>query len=153
MKKPHLPGPGAEAVAAELMLALGQFVRRIRSEANPHELNLSQMGTLARLERQGPATTADLARMEAMKPQSMKVILAGLEEDGMVERRPHPTDGRQILFVLTAKGAEERRRRSAAKREWLMTALATFQPEEMQALEAAIPLIRRLGDMPSDDSM
>jgi DNA-binding MarR family transcriptional regulator len=153
MKKAHLPGPCGETVAADLMLALGQFVRRIRSEANPHELNLSQMGALARLERQGPATTADLARMEAMKPQSMKVILAGLEDDGMVERRPHPTDGRQILFVLTAAGAEERKRRSAAKREWLMAALATFQPQELRALEMAIPLIKRLGDTPSDDSM
>ena len=153
MKKTQTSGPSAETVAADLMLALGQFVRRLRSEANPHELNLSQMGALARLERQGPATTADLARMEAMKPQSMKVILAGLEEDELVERRPHPTDGRQILFVLTAAGAEERRKRSVAKREWMLAALATFQPEEMRALEAAIPLITRLGNLPSSDSM
>ncbi|QBR01067.1 MarR family winged helix-turn-helix transcriptional regulator [Paraburkholderia pallida] len=151
MKRARDPDPSPDTIAADLMLALGQFVRRLRSTANPHELNLSQMGALARLE-QGPATTADLARMEAMKPQSMKVILAGLEEDGLVERRPHPTDGRQILFVLTASGTEERRRRSVAKREWMMAALATFEPEELRALEAAIPLISRLGNLPSGDS-
>lgn len=151
MKKNHPSVSDTETIAADLMLALGQVVRRIRSEGNPKELNLSQMGTLATLERQGPVTTAGLARMEAMKPQSMKVILAGLEEDGMVERRPHPTDGRQILFVLTAAGAEERRKRSAAKRKWMMAALATFQPKEMVVLEAAIPLIARLGNLPSDD--
>ncbi|SMG51557.1 MarR family winged helix-turn-helix transcriptional regulator [Paraburkholderia susongensis] len=153
MKKNRHPAPSAETITADLMLALGQIVRRLRSEGNPNELNLSQMGALARLERQGPATTADLARMEAMKPQSMKAILAGLEEDGLVERRPHPTDGRQILFVLTAAGAEERRRRGVAKREWMMAALATFQPEEMRALEAAIPLLRRLGNPPSGGSI
>lgn len=76
----------------------------------------------------------------------MKAILGGLEEDGLVERRPHPTDGRQILFVLTAAGAEERKRRTAAKREWLLGALETLGPEEMRALETAIPLLRRLGD-------
>lgn len=137
---------GAELIAADLMLAVSQLIRKLRSEANPHELNLSQMGALARLEQHGAATTADLARMEAMKPQSMKAILGSLEEDGLVERRPHPTDGRQILFVLTAAGTEERQRRSAAKREWLNAALATLEPEEMKMLKAAIPLIRRLGD-------
>lgn len=146
MTKLPNPGPCAETIAADLMLALGQLIRRLRSEANPHELNLSQLGALARLEQYGAATTADLARMEAMKPQSMKAILGGLEEDGLVERRPHPTDGRQILFALTAAGAEERKQRSAAKREWLLAALAALQPDEMRALEAAIPLIRQLGD-------
>lgn len=146
MTKPPLPAPNPDTIAADLMLALGQILRRLRSEANPRELNLSQLVTLARLEQHGAATTADLARMEAMKPQSMKAILGGLEEDGLVERRPHPTDGRQILFVLTAAGAEERKRRTAAKREWLLGALETLGPEEMRALETAIPLLRRLGD-------
>lgn len=89
MTKPPLPAPNPDTIAADLMLALGQILRRLRSEANPRELNLSQMGTLARLEQHGAATTADLARMEAMKPQSMKAILGGLEEDGLVERRPN----------------------------------------------------------------
>jgi DNA-binding MarR family transcriptional regulator len=135
-----------EPVVAELTLAIGQLVRRLRSEAHPGELNLSQSSALARLEREGPMTTADLARVESMKPQSMKSILASLEEEGCVERQPHPTDGRQILFVPTSKGLEERRRRTAAKREWLIDALARFDQTDIQTLAAAIPLIRRLGD-------
>ena len=35
------------------------------------------MGALARLEQGGAMTTADLARAESMKPQSMGTILAG----------------------------------------------------------------------------
>jgi len=135
-----------EPVVAELTLAIGQLLRRLRSEAHPGELNLSQSSVLARLEREGPMTTADLARVESMKPQSMKSILANLEEEGCVERHPHPTDGRQILFVPTLKGLEERRRRSVAKREWLIDALARFDQTDIQTLAAAIPLIRRLGD-------
>ena len=48
-----------------------------------------------------------------MKPQSMGGTLAAMEEEGLVERRPHPTDRRQILFTLTAderpRNAEESR--------------------------------------------
>lgn len=142
-------GPHAsslEAAVAELLLAVGQLIRRLRSEANPSELNLSQMSALARLDQNGAMATADLARAEAMKPQSMGTILAGLEQEGLVERRPHPTDGRQILFALTAAGVEERRRRGIAKRDWLVGALAKLEPEELQTLIAAIALIKRLGD-------
>jgi DNA-binding MarR family transcriptional regulator len=135
-----------EPVADDLTLAIGQLLRRLRTEAHPNDLNLSQASVLARLEREGPATTADLARAESMKPQSMKAILASLEEEGCVERQPHPTDGRQILFVPTAKGLEERRRRTVAKRAWLVEALARLEPAEIDALGAAVAILRRLGD-------
>ena len=135
-----------EQAVAELYLAIGQLIRRLRSEANPNELNLSQLSALARLDQNGPMTTADLARAEAMKPQSMGTLLASLEQEGLVDRRPHPTDGRQVLFALTAKGVEERKQRGIAKRDWLVAALAKFEPAELQTLVAAIPLIKRLGD-------
>lgn len=135
-----------EPVADDLTLAIGQLLRRLRTEAHPGELNLSQSSVLARLEREGPATTADLARAEAMKPQSMKAILASLEEEGCVERKPHPTDGRQILFAPTARGLEERRRRTVAKRAWLVDALARLGPAEIEALDAALPILKHLGD-------
>ncbi|MGU7778729.1 MarR family winged helix-turn-helix transcriptional regulator [Burkholderia sp. PU8-34] len=138
--------PAAETVVADLTLAVGQLIRRIRSEVDSSGLNLSQISALARLEQNGPMTTADLARAESMKPQSMKTILASLEEEGLVERRPHPTDGRQILFVLTEAGIEERRKRNVAKRAWLVSALARLDPDETRTLIAAIPLIKRLGE-------
>jgi DNA-binding MarR family transcriptional regulator len=146
MTRSGIPDPTLGPVAEDLTLAIGQLIRRLRFAANPGEMTLSQSSALARLEREGPMTTADMARAESMKPQSMKAILASLEEEDCVERQPHPTDGRQILFVLTPKGLEERRRHTVAKREWLIEALAKFDEAEIQMLAAAIPLIRRLGD-------
>lgn len=146
MSRSPLSDPSMDLVVAELMLAIGTLVRRLRSEAHPDDFNLSEAGVLARLERDGPLTTADLARAESMKPQSMKSILATLEEEACVERKPHPTDGRQILFKLTAKGREARRRRTVAKHEWLVEALAKFDQKEIHALAAALPVIRRIGE-------
>lgn len=140
------PDPPLDTVVADLTLAVGQLLRRLRSEANPSDLNLSQASALARLGQNGAMTTADLARAEAMKPQSMGTILSGLEKEGLVERRPHPTDGRQVLFALTGKGAEERRQRHVAKRDWLMATMAKLEPAELETLVAAIPLIRRLAE-------
>jgi len=133
-----------ETAVADLLPAFGRLLRRMRSELHHGGFNLSQLGTLALLERNGAATTADLARAESMKPQSMGTILAGLEQQGLLRRRPHPTDGRQVLFEITRKGLEERKRRKIAKREWLAAAIARLEPAEQKTLLAAIPVIKRL---------
>jgi hypothetical protein len=40
------------------------------------EFSWTQKAVLSRLEKDGPATAADLARAEGVKPQSMALILA-----------------------------------------------------------------------------
>src|SRR5580700_1123253 len=135
-----------ETAATELSLAIGQLARRLRTEVNPGELSWSQNATLARLEKAGATTTADLARSEFVKPQSMGTTLADLDQAGLVQRRPHPTDGRQVLFALTAEGIDARRKRNIAKREWLQAAMAKLDPAEQQTLMAAAALIKRLAE-------
>jgi DNA-binding MarR family transcriptional regulator len=142
------PGPpiSLETTITELSLAIGQLLRRLRAESNPDALSWSQTVALSRLERAGPKTTADLARAESVKPQSMGATLAELEREGLVERRPHPTDGRQVLFALTDVGLEARRKRSAAKQKWLLAAMARLDPDEQRTLMSAAALIKRLGE-------
>jgi DNA-binding MarR family transcriptional regulator len=140
------PPVSQEAAIAELIGAIRQLFRRLRADANPGELSLSQAGALARLEEHGWMTTADLARAELVKPQSMGATLAGLEQEGLVQRRPHPTDGRQVLFGLTDQGRANRRRRALLKREWLSAAMAKLDPEERRTLISVIPLMKRLGE-------
>lgn len=135
-----------EAIVEELLQVTGQLQRRLRAESNPNELSWSQRATLARLGKLGPMTTADLARAEAVKPQSMGATLAALERDGLVERRPHPSDGRQVLFALTEAGVEVRQRYRLLKREWLAAAMAGLDPEAKKTLAAALAVIRQLGE-------
>jgi DNA-binding MarR family transcriptional regulator len=146
MNAPSGTSISLETTVAELSLAIGQLLRRLRAESNPDELTWSQTATLARLEKAGPMTTADLARAESVKPQSMGATLAELEREFLVERRPHPTDGRQVLFALTDEGVDARRRRSAAKQKWLLAAMAKLDPGEQQTLISAAALIKRLGE-------
>lgn len=139
-------GTSLELAITELSLAIGQVLRRLRAELNPDGLTWSQTVALARLEKAGPMTTADLARAELVKPQSMGATLAELEREGLVERRPHPTDGRQVLFALTDEGVEARRKRGALKRKWLLAAMAKLDPHERQTLMTAAALIKRLSE-------
>lgn len=135
-----------DAAVTDLSLAVGQLLRRLRAESNPDGLTWSQTIALARLEKAGPTATAELARLESVKPQSMGATLAELEREGLVERQPHPTDGRQVLFALTDAGLEARRKRNAAKQKWLQAAIARLDPGERDTLSAAAVLIKRLSE-------
>lgn len=124
--------------------AIGLLIRRVRAAAASHELSLTESAVLARLAKEGPATVADLARAESMKPQSMGTTIAALEEMGMVERKPHPTDGRQVNIEITAKGASVRKSAGDAKRTWLAQAIAQLDEHDQQTLFQAGEIVRRL---------
>jgi DNA-binding MarR family transcriptional regulator len=139
------PADGAiETLVEELITSTGQLVRRLRAEANPSELTLSQAAVLARLRKGGPATIADLARAEGVKPQSMGATLAALDRDGLVERQPDPTDGRQAIFHLTDLGQTTLAQARRLKRQWLSSVMAELAPAEQQALTVAARVLRRL---------
>jgi DNA-binding MarR family transcriptional regulator len=126
--------------------AVGLLVRRVRSAAGSHELSWTESLVMARLAQDGPATTAELARAEGMKPQSMGTTIAALEEMGIVERKPHPTDGRQVNIKLTAKCAAMRKSAKDAKLTWLARAIAQLDEEERKTLFAAGEIIKRLAE-------
>jgi DNA-binding MarR family transcriptional regulator len=128
----------------EFAQTIGRLVRHMRAAAAQHELSLTEIAVLGRLGRHGAATTAELARAEGMKPQSMSAAVAALEERGLVERKPHPTDGRQVNIALTEKGAAVRNSAKDLKRAWLAQATAGLDEEERQALARAGDILKGL---------
>jgi DNA-binding MarR family transcriptional regulator len=133
-----------DASLADFTQAIGLLMRRLRAECASQGLSWTESIVMARLAKHGPATTADLARAESMKPQSMGATIAALEEMGIVERKPHPTDGRQVNIELTAKGAAVRNSAKEARWTWLAHAIAQLDEAERETLFAAGEIIKRL---------
>jgi DNA-binding MarR family transcriptional regulator len=132
-------------LASELRLIVGRLIRRMRAEGR---FPLAQGAVLGRLDRCGAATVSALAAAERVRPQSMSQTVSELEADGLVSRRPDPTDRRQLLVELTDAGhatlADERRQREG----WLARAIAEdLSSAERAALERAIEPLRRLADV------
>ena len=141
-----MPRKPLEIAVIDFTQALGLLVRRVRGAAASHELSLTESAVLARLAKDGPATTADLARAEAMKPQSMATTIAALEEMGLVERKAHPTDGRQMNIELTARGAAMRKSAKEAKATWLAQAISQLHEQDRETLFKAGEIIKRLAE-------
>ncbi len=131
---------------SDLIHAIGLLVRRVRTEAGGDGLSLSEASVLKRLDKEGPATTADLARAESVRPQSMGATVSSLEQAGLVERRPHPTDGRQVYIQLTSKGATLRADSNRAKRTWIARGIEQLSKEEQAVLFEAAEILKRLAE-------
>ena len=105
---------------AALRVAVGLLVRKLRQAPYEGELTLAESSALSRLERGGPATSSDLARLDRISPQSMGVTVAALQDRGLIERRPRP-GGRPADRAVdhrggAAAGARQARRADRADR-------------------------------------
>ena len=133
-------------LASELRLSVMRLRRRLANERHPdNELSLNQMAVLGCLYRHGGALTiGELAVAERVQPPSMTRTVNCLEQSGDVVRRPHETDGRQVVVELSDAG----RARLLADRDrldaWLNRRLRDLTPEERSILRKAAPILENL---------
>src|ERR1700710_1372603 len=132
-------------LASELRLSVMRLSRRLRNERQPdNTLSVAALSALGVLFREGECTVGTLAAHERVQPPSMTRTVNCLVDEGYAVRRPHATDGRQVLVDLTEKGREillaDRRRRDA----WLAQRLRELTPDDRAILREAAPLIQRL---------
>jgi DNA-binding MarR family transcriptional regulator len=139
--------PKLAALAGDLRISLGKLIRRVREQTHPDDFTSAQKSVLLRMERNGPATVSALARAESVRPQSMRITVAGLEAIGAIRGEPDPTDGRQTLIGLTSAFRKTVKASRAAKEDWLVRALqAQLSPQEQGQLAVAVKLLQRLAD-------
>jgi DNA-binding MarR family transcriptional regulator len=134
-------------IAGALRVTVGLVVRKLRQTPMVGELTLAEASALGRLERGGPATSSDLARLERISPQSMGVTVAALLERGLIERSRDPEDGRRIVLAITDLGRRTVHDRRGARTEAIAAALREeFNADELGQLRKAVALLERLAE-------
>jgi DNA-binding MarR family transcriptional regulator len=142
------PVPDVTEVAGALRVAVGLVVRKLRQAPNPGELSVAESSALSRLERGGPATSSDLARVDRISPQSMGVTVAALLDRGLIERARDPQDGRRIVLSIAEAGRRTLRDKRGARTEHIAAALRDgFSADELRQLESATVLLERLAGL------
>lgn len=137
--------PEIREVAAALQVSIGLCLRQLRRTETQGDLTLPETSALKWLDRDGPTSVTELAKAEQISVQSMGSTLRALEARGLVERRPHPSDGRRSVLSITKLGIRALRDKHNGRAERLAKLLSTgFSPVELRQLMAAAPLIERL---------
>jgi DNA-binding MarR family transcriptional regulator len=82
--------------AVLLREAIGRVNRRLRQTRPMGDVTVAQISALQSLENAGALTPRELSDVERVRPPTMTRIVGRLEERGLVQRTPHPSDGRQV---------------------------------------------------------
>lgn len=111
------------------------------------KLSFTTLSVLDTLAVGGPARLTDLAKNEQISQPGLTQLVTRLERDGLVERRPDPTDGRAVLIHITEDGRQIGRARHDDRARHLLPLLAQLTPEERQAIAGALPALSRLAEI------
>lgn len=127
-------------LANDLRVACQRISRRVRFESTsdvaPH-----QFSVLVALHHAGPQTPTQLAARDAVSTPSMTRTVNCLAGKGLVERAPHPDDGRQILVSITAMGGRVVEETIASRDTWMLTHIASLDAEQLDLLRRAAGLL------------
>lgn len=121
----------------ELFLSRKQQVMEI---AAAHQLNPGAMNALLFLEPGEPCSMGTLADAWKCDASNVTWLVDRLEEHGLAERRPHPTDRRVRTVALTRKGTKVR----AAIESKLFEAPASLRKLSTHDLETLSRILRKL---------
>jgi DNA-binding MarR family transcriptional regulator len=111
------------------------FHAAMEAALRPHDLTPAQYGALSVLAREPGASGADLARGSNTTPQAMNGMLATLQREGLVERRPHPTHGRIRQVTLTEEGQRRLDAAHPAVRGLEKDIETDFTPDEIEVVK------------------
>jgi DNA-binding MarR family transcriptional regulator len=91
---------------ARLVAEFGKtYTRRIWAEISKAGTTPARARLLAALQCQGSRKMSELGTEMDVTPRNITKLVDGLEAEGLVTRKPHPSDRRATLVCLTDRGA------------------------------------------------
>jgi DNA-binding MarR family transcriptional regulator len=134
----------SELVADELRPVLLRLARELRKETEQLGVTARQATLLWLVKRSPGLSLAELAAEEGISPPALSGHVDRLERAGLLERVRSTKDRRRVGLRLTDEGVKLMRRIRARRTTWLATRLEGVDPDELAAIDAAIPALRAL---------
>lgn len=136
-------------VAAQLHTVAIHLLRRLRRSDDAMGLSGPRASALSVLVFGGPASLAQLASAEQVKPPTMARIVDALEAAGLARREVDKRDLRAVSIRATAKGQKLLLEGRARRVRQLMSMLEATSSAERAALANAVNTLQRVLKQPS----
>jgi DNA-binding MarR family transcriptional regulator len=134
--------PDDKRLASDLALAVVRLTRHLRGRRAHSAVSLTQLSALSSLMIEGAMTPGALAARERVQPPSMTRVIASLSDMGLVQRSPHPTDGRQIIVSLSPAGKSVIEDEASAREAWLTDQLSDLDAFQLDTLRGAVSILQ-----------
>ena len=134
-------------LANRLRPVLLQLNRQLRREVHSLGVTGGQVSLLVQIKYHPGIGIRELAALERMSVPGMSKFISRLEEAGLVQRAPVAGDQRRVGLTLTPAGQKVLRSVKSKRTAWLSARLRELDPEELDAIDAAIePLAHLLSE-------
>jgi DNA-binding MarR family transcriptional regulator len=131
-------------VAGDLRPAILRLARELRKETEQLGITARQVTFLWLVKRSPGLSLAELAAEEGISAPAMSGHADRLERAGLLERLRSSDDRRRVGLRLTDEGERLLRRVRARRTTWLAGRLRALDPNDLEAIEAAVPALMRL---------
>lgn len=101
-------------------------------------LTVARAGLIWQLQLNGPVTQQALSKQLRVTPRNVTGLVDALEADGIVARKPHPSDRRATLVSLTEKGVSLARDLRRDQDDFAQRLFEGFGPDELSAFTAVL---------------
>ncbi len=102
-------GPVAEETSLRLVdefAAFGpSYMKWVKSRLQERGMTYARMRLLGALHCKGPQIMTSISDELGVTRRNVTALVDALEEEGLVRRKPHPTDRRATVIEMTAQGA------------------------------------------------
>ncbi len=82
------------------------YMRWVKSRLQEGGISYARMRLLGTLHCNGPQIMSSISDELGVTKRNVTALVDALEEEGLVRRRPHPTDRRATVIELTGQGLE-----------------------------------------------
>lgn len=131
-------------MAAPFTDAITGLVKSLRRDLATTGTSLAQARILGVLTERGPLRIGDLAALEQVAQPTMSALVTRMQRLGLVTRAGNAEDGRAVVVTLTPDGSRVFDEVSVVRHAAMTRALAKLPPEDLAAIAAALPALRRL---------
>jgi DNA-binding MarR family transcriptional regulator len=119
------------------LMRLGEATRRATGVTH-RALDRAAYVILRQLQHNGPMNVSALADALNLDGSTVTRQLTALQQDGLIERRRDPEDGRGTVISATERGLRQVETVRSARRTLYGSVLRDYRPEERQELAEAL---------------
>lgn len=129
----------AEAICA----FVPPFLKYLREGTAKVDLSPARFQLLQALDQHQPCSMVELADLLSVTKRNITTLIDALEQEGLVERQPHPTDRRSKLVSLTETGQTTFRQAVKVQQKHLETLVSNLEPQHQELMAQALDVLTK----------
>jgi len=137
--------PGSSEELLDAMTEVSRHLLRLMTQCvdqlTEGEVSVTQYRALAALALRGPRNATVLAEELVVGRPAATKLVDRLVRRGLIRRRKHPADRRQVILEVTERGREIVRAVQQCRRKRLVRVLAELDPSAREALTRDMPAL------------